>query len=33
MANKNIPDVTGDVAVSLNFEQRKMVILGSQYAG
>ena len=33
MANKHIPDVTGDVAVSLNFEQRKMVILGTQYAG
>lgn len=32
-ASKHIPDVVNDVAVSLNFEQGKMVILGSQYAG
>ena len=32
-ASKHIPQVVNDVAVSLNFEQGKMVILGSQYAG
>jgi phosphoenolpyruvate carboxykinase (ATP) len=32
-ANKNIPDVVNETAVSLNFELGKMVILGSQYAG
>jgi phosphoenolpyruvate carboxykinase (ATP) len=32
-ANKHIPDVVNDTAVSLNFELGKMVILGSQYAG
>jgi phosphoenolpyruvate carboxykinase (ATP) len=32
-ANRYIPDVVNDTAVSLNFEQGKMVILGSQYAG
>lgn len=32
-ANRHIPDVINDTAVSLNFEQGKMVILGSQYAG
>jgi phosphoenolpyruvate carboxykinase (ATP) len=32
-ANKHIPDVDSDVSVALNFGQRKMVILGSQYAG
>lgn len=32
-ASKHIPEVVNDVAVSLNFEQGKMVILGSQYAG
>lgn len=32
-ANKNIPDVVNETAVSLDFQQRKMVILGSQYAG
>lgn len=32
-ASKHIPDVVNDVAVSLNFEQGKMVILGTQYAG
>lgn len=32
-ANKLIPDVGGDTCVALNFNQRKMVILGTQYAG
>lgn len=32
-ANKHIPGVVNDAAISLNFEQGKMVILGSQYAG
>lgn len=32
-ANPKIPGVTGKEAVSLNLKQRKMVILGSQYAG
>lgn len=32
-ANQNIPGVVGKEAVSLNLQQRKMVILGSQYAG
>lgn len=32
-ANKHIPGVINDAAISLNFEQGKMVILGSQYAG
>ncbi len=32
-ANKNIPGVVGREAISLNLQQRKMVILGSQYAG
>lgn len=32
-ANKFIPDVVNDAAVSLNFDQGKMVILGTQYAG
>ena len=31
--NKNIPDVANETAVSLNFAERKMVILGTQYAG
>lgn len=32
-ANKMIPDVGSDTCVALNFAQRKMVILGTQYAG
>lgn len=32
-ANKHIPDVDSDTCVALSFQQRKMVILGSQYAG
>lgn len=32
-ANKHIPGVIGSEAISLNLQQRKMVILGSQYAG
>ena len=32
-ANKYIPGVVGNEAVSLNLQERKMVILGSQYAG
>lgn len=32
-ANKYIPDVVNDAAVSINFDQRKLVVLGSQYAG
>lgn len=32
-ANKHIPGVKGSEAISLNLQQRKMVILGSQYAG
>jgi hypothetical protein len=32
-ATKFIPDVVNDAAVSLNFDQGKMVILGTQYAG
>ena len=32
-ANKMIPDVGGETCVALNFAQRKMVILGTQYAG
>ena len=32
-ASNFLPDVVNDAAVSLNFEQGKMVILGTQYAG
>ena len=32
-ANQSIPGVIGPEAISLNLEQQKMVILGSQYAG
>lgn len=32
-ANQNIAGVVGREAVSLNLQQRKMVILGTQYAG
>ena len=32
-ANKHIPGVVSETAVSLDFQQRKMVILGTQYAG
>lgn len=32
-ANKNIKGITDISSVALNFQQRKMVILGTQYAG
>lgn len=32
-ANQKIPGVVGPEAISLNLEEQKMVILGSQYAG
>jgi phosphoenolpyruvate carboxykinase (ATP) len=32
-ANKNIKGITDISSVSINFQQRKMVILGTQYAG
>ncbi len=32
-SNNRIPDVDSDTCVAMNFQQRKMVILGTQYAG
>lgn len=32
-ANKYIPGIVSETAVSIDFQQKKMVILGSQYAG